>query len=145
MPRIVCPNCGARYDVAAGVLGATGKNVRCARCGTVWLARPERPEGETLPPQWPEPPAPKVRDLADDAPAPPRQREAGPVRAPAAVSAEEAPPPRRRRGGVGAVTAWVATLMLLAGAGYGAVRFPHAVIEAWPASARLYAMLGLAP
>lgn len=148
MPRIVCPNCGARYDVAAGVIGAAGKKVRCARCGTVWLARPEPAEGEVLLPQWPEPPPPKVRDLEDEEPPPPRRREAPPVPTPAVARAEdapEAPPPRARRGGAGATIAWVVTLVLLAGAGYGAVRYPHAVIDAWPASARLYTMLGLAP
>lgn len=149
MPRIVCPSCGARYDVAAGVIGAAGKNVRCARCGHVWLARPEPAEGETLLPRWPEPPPPKVRDVADDEPPlPPRRREAAPAAPPITMPAEdepEAPSPRARRRGAGATIAWVVTLALLAGAGYGAVRYPHAVIDAWPASARLYAMLGLGP
>jgi predicted Zn finger-like uncharacterized protein len=149
MPRIACPSCGARYDVAAGVLGATGKNVRCARCGNVWLARPEPAESETLLPQWPEPPPPKVRDVADDEPpVPRRRRDAAPVPPPIAAAGEDEPEaaqPRARRGGAGAIIAWVLTLVLLAGAGYGAVRYPQAVIDAWPASARLYAMLGLAP
>lgn len=149
MPRIACPGCGARYDVAAGVIGAAGKNVRCARCGTVWLARPEPAEGETLLAQWPEPPPPKVRDLEDhdSLPPPPRRREALRAPTPAIAHAEDEPEmrPRARRGGAGATIAWVVTLVLIAGAGYGAVRYPHAVIDAWPASARLYTMLGLAP
>lgn len=149
MPRIACPSCGARYDVAAGVIGAAGKNVRCARCGTVWLARPEPAESEPLLPQWPEPPPPKVRDLGDDEPLPrpPRRREAPSAPPPVVAPVEDEPEarPRARRVGAGAAIAWVVTLVLLAGAGYGAVRYPHAVIDAWPASARLYAMLGLAP
>ncbi|WP_019014065.1 zinc-ribbon domain-containing protein [Elioraea tepidiphila] len=147
MPRIACPSCGARYDVAAGVIGAAGKNVRCARCGTVWLARPEPAEGEALLPQWPEPPPPKVRNLDDEPPPPPRRREAPPAPPPALPPVEDEPEmrPRARRGGAGAAIAWVVTLVLIAGAGYGAVRYPHAVIDAWPASARLYTMLGLAP
>lgn len=148
MPRIACPSCGARYDLAAGVIGAAGKNVRCARCGTVWLARPEPAEGETLLPQWPEPPPPKVRDVADDEPRPPppRRREAPPAPPPVVAPVEDAQEARpRARRGTGATIAWVLTLALLAGAGYGAVRYPHAVIDAWPASARLYAMLGLGP
>jgi CHASE2 domain-containing sensor protein len=59
--------------------------------------------------------------------------------------ATEGRPTRARRGGASATIAWVVTLALIAGAGYGAVRYPHAVIEAWPASARLFTMLGLAP
>lgn len=147
MPRIACPSCGARYDVAAGVIGAAGKNVRCARCGTVWLARPEPAEGEALLPQWPEPPPPKVRDLDDEPPPPPRRREAPPAPPPVVAPVEDGPEmrPRAGRGGAGATIAWVVTLVLIAGAGYGAVRYPHAVIDAWPASARLYSMLGLAP
>lgn len=38
--RIVCPACETGYQMADGTLGATGRKVRCARCGTVWHARP---------------------------------------------------------------------------------------------------------
>lgn len=38
--RIVCPNCETSYQLADGTLGATGRKVRCARCGTVWHASP---------------------------------------------------------------------------------------------------------
>jgi predicted Zn finger-like uncharacterized protein len=163
MPRIACPSCGARYDVAAGVIGPGGKNVRCARCGEVWLARPEGEEAER-PAQWPEPPPPRVRDPGEEPrPRPearpgsytesrtesalPPMRPAPPPRtAPAWTEPEPAPVPvRKRRAGAGALVAWAATLVLLAGAGYGAVTYPQAVIEAWPASARLYAMLGMMP
>lgn len=144
MPRIVCPSCGARYDVAAAMIGPTGKNVRCARCGTVWLARLEPGETEP-PPQWPEPPPPRVR-AADEAP-PANPLPGAPSRPSPPVAHAAAPPasaaPRRR--GSGAAIGWAITLLLLAGGGYGAVNYPAAVIEAWPASARLYAMLGLAP
>lgn len=144
MPRIACPSCGARYDVAAGVIGPAGKTVRCARCGHLWLARPE---GEAAvveqPPQWPEPPPPKVRDLVEEPP--PRPRPAPPPAPPAMPSAEEPPSESRRRGGTGAAIAWVLTLLLVGAAAYGAVTYPQAVIEAWPASARLYAMLGITP
>ncbi|WP_408870539.1 zinc-ribbon domain-containing protein, partial [Elioraea sp.] len=56
MPRIACPSCGARYDVAAGMIGPAGKSVRCARCGHVWLARAEGEAPAEPPAQWPEPP-----------------------------------------------------------------------------------------
>lgn len=38
---IVCPNCATSYDVDAAKLGADGRLVRCARCRTQWLAKPE--------------------------------------------------------------------------------------------------------
>lgn len=45
--RINCPNCSASFQVADGALGATGRKVRCARCGNVWHAMPfEEPEPE---------------------------------------------------------------------------------------------------
>lgn len=167
MPRIACPNCGARYDVAAGVIGLAGKNVRCARCGEVWLARAEGEEGER-PAQWPEPPPPRVRDPGEEPPRPEARPESRPEARPDSrtesalpLARTPPPPPRpapgwsepdreatpapRRRAGAGAMVAWVATLVLLAGAGYGAATYPKAVIEAWPASARLYAMLGVTP
>lgn len=38
---ISCPKCNAIYDVNDGLLPAEGKKLRCARCGTIWLAKPE--------------------------------------------------------------------------------------------------------
>ena len=37
---IACPKCNAMYDVADDLLPESGKKVRCARCGNVWLAKP---------------------------------------------------------------------------------------------------------
>jgi predicted Zn finger-like uncharacterized protein len=38
--KITCPNCETAYKLADGALGATGRKVRCTRCGTVWHASP---------------------------------------------------------------------------------------------------------
>lgn len=38
--RLTCPSCESSYQLADGALGATGRKVRCTRCGTVWHARP---------------------------------------------------------------------------------------------------------
>jgi predicted Zn finger-like uncharacterized protein len=60
--QIVCPNCSTSYQVAAPALGESGRQVRCARCKTVWLAtaalemadatptEPENTPGNDLPP-----------------------------------------------------------------------------------------------
>ncbi|MGA1208060.1 MAG: zinc-ribbon domain-containing protein, partial [Gemmobacter sp.] len=37
---IVCPNCAARYEVAALALPAQGREVECTACGHVWLHLP---------------------------------------------------------------------------------------------------------
>jgi predicted Zn finger-like uncharacterized protein len=38
--KITCPTCETSYALADGALGATGRKVRCTRCGTMWHARP---------------------------------------------------------------------------------------------------------
>ncbi len=159
MPRIVCPNCAARYEVSAEVLGPAGKKVRCVRCGHVWLARAE---GEA-PPPWPEPPGPRVRDSGEEPTAGARGEavaEAVPELAPSAAApvpgvADRARPqaePLARgdeaaaaepRGSATLLLAWVLSLAVLGGAVWGAIAYRSAVIEAWPASSRLYALFGL--
>lgn len=39
---IVCPSCATSYDVEPASLGAHGRQVRCVRCRTVWLAELNR-------------------------------------------------------------------------------------------------------
>jgi predicted Zn finger-like uncharacterized protein len=37
---IVCPSCGTSYDVEPQTVSPNGRQVRCARCRTVWRAEP---------------------------------------------------------------------------------------------------------
>lgn len=54
--RINCPSCSASFQVADGALGATGRKVRCAKCGHVWHAMPNaEPEPEPEPDFEPDP------------------------------------------------------------------------------------------
>ena len=39
--HIVCPHCTTSFAIKLATLGAAGRNVRCARCKEIWLARPE--------------------------------------------------------------------------------------------------------
>ena len=39
---IVCPTCATSYDVEPASLGGNGRQVRCVRCRTVWLAELNR-------------------------------------------------------------------------------------------------------
>ena len=39
--HIVCPHCTTSFAINPATLGAAGRNVRCARCKEIWLARPE--------------------------------------------------------------------------------------------------------
>ncbi|ADO41753.1 zinc-ribbon domain-containing protein [Ketogulonicigenium vulgare] len=36
--RLVCPNCGATYQVAGDLIPADGRDVECSACGHGWLA-----------------------------------------------------------------------------------------------------------
>ncbi|MEP7239803.1 MAG: zinc-ribbon domain-containing protein [Devosia sp.] len=40
---IACPNCGTRYQLPFGAVGAAGRDVQCAQCGTSWHASAEGP------------------------------------------------------------------------------------------------------
>ncbi|MEM8977983.1 MAG: zinc-ribbon domain-containing protein [Pseudomonadota bacterium] len=39
--RLVCPNCGAQYDVPAEVIPAEGRDVQCSNCGDTWFQESE--------------------------------------------------------------------------------------------------------
>ena len=39
---IVCPSCATSYDVEPASLSPTGRQVRCARCRTIWHAEPSQ-------------------------------------------------------------------------------------------------------
>lgn len=36
-----CPSCDAKYQIADGAIGASGRNVRCAACGHYWFQKPD--------------------------------------------------------------------------------------------------------
>ena len=47
--RLVCPNCGAQYEVDDRVMPENGRDVQCSNCGHAWFqlppsAEPEEPE-----------------------------------------------------------------------------------------------------
>ena len=41
--RLICPNCGAQYEVGAGVIPDGGRDVQCSNCGHTWFENPEAP------------------------------------------------------------------------------------------------------
>jgi predicted Zn finger-like uncharacterized protein len=68
-----CPSCDSRFVIDPAALGASGRKVRCGRCGHAWHAEPGAAEaaGQSPPPaplQAPEPAAPD--DTAPDDAAP---------------------------------------------------------------------------
>jgi predicted Zn finger-like uncharacterized protein len=46
--RLVCPNCGAQYEVPDDVIPRSGRDVQCSNCGNTWFqVHPEQDAGLT--------------------------------------------------------------------------------------------------
>ncbi len=43
--RLVCPNCGAQYEVDERVIPEAGRDVQCSNCGHTWFQHPEGYDG----------------------------------------------------------------------------------------------------
>lgn len=80
---IACPACETRYAVPDTAIGASGRSVRCAKCGESWFQTgPETMDGtitpyaarqqagEAAPPPPPPQPAPRPAPVAESRPAP---------------------------------------------------------------------------
>ncbi|SEH63869.1 MJ0042 family finger-like domain-containing protein [Paracoccus alkenifer] len=39
--RLICPRCGAQYEIDASAIPAAGRDVECSACDHIWRARPE--------------------------------------------------------------------------------------------------------
>lgn len=54
--RLICPNCGAQYEVPEQVIPEAGRDVQCSNCGTTWFqtrdgpADPDAPSADAVPP-----------------------------------------------------------------------------------------------
>lgn len=149
---LTCPDCATSYFVDDARIPAEGRSVKCSACGNRWRAFPE-PAAETpAPPEGPvPPPEPFEPDLADDIVAEGPEIPAPPPPAVEAVAEEEPAlrprrpppqPPRRKPAAVGTVVAWSAAAAVVALVAGGLV-FREAVVGIWPASAGLYAAVGL--
>lgn len=137
---VTCSVCRIRYLVDPRALGPSGRMVRCAQCSNTWHQAPP-PDGavpaDVLPPPPPiesPPPGPAPASLA-----PP------PLEAPERIEERiQLPAVPRRPRRIGAAIGWIVLLLIVAGV-LGGGYFGHdQVVRMWPASARLYALLGIA-
>lgn len=68
--RLICPNCGAQYEVPDEVIPASGRDVQCSNCGDTWF----QPHADMTPASTDEdrfnPAKPAAQDTADDATSP---------------------------------------------------------------------------
>ena len=46
--RLICPNCGAQYEVAGDVIPEGGRDVQCSNCGHTWFEHPGASEAAEL-------------------------------------------------------------------------------------------------
>ncbi|MGH1355822.1 MAG: zinc-ribbon domain-containing protein [Thalassovita sp.] len=76
--RLICPNCGAQYEVPDGVVPVQGRDVQCSNCGNTWFqAHPDHDAdlaeelGQDVMPETPTPepePEPDPEPAEDTAP-----------------------------------------------------------------------------
>ncbi|MWD26711.1 hypothetical protein E0K89_004395 [Aquicoccus sp. SCR17] len=97
--RLICPNCGAQYEVPDEVIPEAGRDVQCSSCGHTWFQQhpdhdPELAEdlGEAVPDRdWTPPDEPQ-----DSHPSPMPQSERAPESSSEHDAAPARPEPRRR-------------------------------------------------
>ena len=61
--RLICPNCGAQYDVPAEVIPPDGRDVQCSNCAHTWFQKhPDDTEDRAEDPLAPPPSPPDAQD-----------------------------------------------------------------------------------
>ena len=53
--RLLCPNCGAQYEVDSSMIPDEGRDVQCSNCGKTWFQEPEEIDLGLKPEPRPEP------------------------------------------------------------------------------------------
>ena len=151
---LTCPSCATRYVVDPRSVGAAGRRVRCVKCQHSWHEPPPPPEAMTAAAATATPP-PAEGGPADRATPAGRRSDGGSAAAdpagPAAAAGTEDSgsrivnlPALPGRPEVGrAWIGWVLVLLLAAGVVVAGTLFRDAVVEAFPAAARLYRAAGI--
>lgn len=143
---LVCPNCATRYKIDGSSLGEAGRQVKCARCGTVWHAEHEQ---EAHPPI-----DTRAAEMFASAASTPSPAEEDPI-----PQDEEPPPippvpdlsavPETRNGLAGAEpkratgAGWAVLALTVIGVVLAGYAGRDQLIAAWPPAAKLYDVLGI--
>ena len=142
---LTCPSCDTRYSVDAAKFPATGRNVRCAKCGHSWhqageasaLEPDSEQESQSAPTAAVVPdavPEAEAANFALEGPSPARDFGPKPV--------EEKP--RTPLGPRLAVAAgWIGLIAVVLLIAFAAVRYRQDIATIWPQSAGVYTSLGL--
>ena len=165
---LTCPNCDAKFNVKAELLGPAGRTVKCTKCGHRWHAEGEAPTSTIEPstiqplPGIPPPPAPepfvaKPREaaLGRVPPAPPPDDRIAPTDAqdrtrppqdfldappiPPESRFERLPPPNESS----TLKYWILLFVLIAGVVAGAILLRKDIVAFYPPANKLFMTLGL--
>ena len=136
---VSCPACATRFSLDASLLGPTGRNVRCAKCGHRWRQEAPAPI-EPLEPE-PEVEAAPSSQMAPGLAALLGGREPKPVPAANVVVPPKLKPaaPKRRVG----VWPWILLLGILCGLAVAAYIYQGPIARMFPVAGSLYQLLGL--
>jgi len=135
---IVCKTCASSYHIPPEILGQTSCQLRCVGCGEEWTVNPEPTVATTAPRVEAGPVTPGARSDA--------RRRSGRQRWPTAKRARRSDrpskPPGTRRGAAKRVAATLGAIVVV-GAAMGALAERSPIVAAIPATARLFAAVGL--
>jgi len=96
--RMICPNCGAQYEVADDIIPDAGRDVQCSNCGHTWFEKPGASvQDEHAPHDDPRQDAPPLEHPQTSEPEPEPQPKVEQQPEPEQTSdPEPAPEPKRR-------------------------------------------------
>ena len=144
---LTCPSCRTRYQTDGANFKAPGRNVRCAKCGTVWFEAAPEPEAAAEPDPVLVPVIPALQPAMADAPqlaAVDGTLDFAPAARSEEPKADAVEIPRRSRGtALAQSVGWMALIFLIGTIGWGTVQYRETIASLWPQSASLYAAMGL--
>lgn len=131
--RIVCPSCQVTYDVPDATLGAAPRQVRCAKCTTVWTVDPPHPAIDEHDDVHLSPPIAITPDVA------------GTRDEPRPIAATHRLPTTRKASSstIAPAIAWLVSFAVLVAAAWTVVAWRVPIMQAWAPSRRLFQWLGL--
>jgi predicted Zn finger-like uncharacterized protein len=137
---VSCPACATRFSLDASLLGPTGRNVRCAKCGHRWRQEPPAPI-EPLPPveldkPAEEPPAGMAPGLAALLSGREQQQ---PSAAQVVIPPKLKPAQPKRKVGV---WPWILLLGILCGLGVAAYIYQGQIVRMFPAAQSIFGLFG---
>jgi len=131
---ITCPQCETRYTADSASFPASGRKVRCSKCGRVWHQAAPEPERVLAP----EPPVQNGATSESTTPVPAFMR-------PGSVAQPPRPQTRRRSWAerLGLIAGWTGLAAMLVLIGWMGLRFRQEIETLWPQSSALYATFGV--